>query len=519
MRGAVVDSPNLIRKQPGFEAGEPSDAWDAAEGKTRVTAERSGGFTGKGFMSADKPEGHPILKCVYKDAFKLETGKQVDMSAAVRFEGKAWAALCVQWLDRAPAAGREPLVVSEDFSIPANDVAAWNKIQARFIPARGASAFRCGVAFIGGSGRAFLDDVEVLNRNPYDPVAPYRLGDYSVGPASMAAAASVVWRGMPLFVNARLSIKGLKEGSVPAVFVQPPKIERRGDRALVISGQVISPIGGGLSELTRELTYDEGTLTAEDKYSGQSDELELSFDLPGAERIEIQGGPTGSRTVLKIGGYEFSLEYGDGARVEKQDAGSVKRLKQSFGADRERATATWYLREVSTTLDLIFRRDKALVETLRRAEKWGAVREVYRQMNRYLRDAEEVARNQKEIEAVNQLETAQWERVQREGALALLCGRPEFAEGALRTIEDFIVHFENPSHADPVLDMDKKLRVMSSAKADRSRVLGRLVSLGRACKANGKPSLARGVLELAAAAGVGTETLREAQELLKDLPQ
>jgi pSer/pThr/pTyr-binding forkhead associated (FHA) protein len=513
-KSARTISPNLIKAHPGFEAGDPSETWELSGAQSRLTLDRSSPMSGAACLAVDKGDVEPVLHCWHKTPFKLESGKQVDVSAAIKFDGfKGYAAFHVVWLDRAETP------VLEDYGSVVSEAAGWKRMQGRFVPPKGASSFRFGVTALGGVGKISIDDILLENRFPFDPVSPYRLGEYSIAFSGQAVQSSATWRTLPVMVGVQLILRKSKEEAIPAIFVEPPKIEARGEKSLTVSGKVIGPVGGGLLDLTREMTYENGTLSVDETFvcpMGQAfEELEIVSDFPAAK--SLPGGGETQVVNIRMGSHEFAIEYPERARLEKLPGRN--RLKQSFRVERERAVVAWRVREMSTTLDFTIQKLNNDVKNLRRHEKWGAVRDGYRELNRILRDPEEIARNQKEIEAITEKEARHWEKVRREATVAILSGREELAKSAAQSIHEFLNQFDNPSDAAEVERLRTEVLAVASGRKDSTGRLRRMLDLARHLKTAGKSSLARGVCEAVIGFSESGELQREARELLESLPK
>lgn len=513
MREQKVVSHNLIRNNPGFEGGEPTD-WELSGGSSRIALDRSGAFAGTGCMSIDKVDPEQVLHCWNKTLFKLEPGKQVDVRGAVKSDAfKGFASVHVAWYDRANA------VIYEDYSSPMTDLASWKKLEGRFLPPKSATGFKVSFSFIGGNGRLFVDEVEILNRTPCETPSPQKIGEYSFLPSPQAAQSCVYWKALTVMVNSRIILTSRKEGSIPVVFMQTPKWEIRGDKGSSTGGKVFAPMG--TIDMTRELNYNKGTLSVDETFiipNAQSfDQVEIVSDFPSAEKIDIPAGATTQRVIVKIGSLEFALEFSEPARVEKVDA---KRLRQVFHVDREKFVVGWRIHEVSTTLGFTIQKLRTDVENLSRHKKWGATRDAYRALNEALklaRETDEIARNQAEIEKINQTESTEWEQVQRQSIIAILSQRQELAQAALKSINEFLERFDNPTNGDQLVELTRKLTLITTVKREETELPRRLLALGKICKDNGKPTLARGILQVVASRWESTDVAKEAQTILDGL--
>jgi TolA-binding protein len=65
--------------------------------------------------------------------------------------------------------------------------------------------------------------------------------------------------------------------------------------------------------------------------------------------------------------------------------------------------------------------------------------------------------------------------------------------------------------------LTRKLTLITTVKRDDSELGRKLLALGRLCKGNGKPSLARGIFQVVVARWEGSDAAKEAQQELESL--
>jgi len=516
--GRNFASPNKIAVNPSFNAeiGNPVGAWEGVDDGVRISFDKAAGRASPGSMVVEKIRPEPANGVRYGAKLTVNGRRRIDAGVWVRSDGfKGQAALIIGWVDRMD---RTIHVEVSPFLELKPD---WGMIKGAFDPAPGASHFDVGIAFWGGTGRIFVDDVEVLNDAPLtEKPTSHSLGDYAIQSAKRNFSQTLAWKSLLLGLNIRLHFLG-KDGGIYALGTDLLKLKKEGADRMELSGPVAWPVGQQSVPMTQSFTYENGELAVTYQLSvpagRQIDEIQLLVEIPKADQLKLPESGLVRNLAFYVANHEFEIAYGEPVRVRRRDEGGVAVLEQSYSVQGEPIVFGWSIRETSTTAEIMIRK---LQDDLKRVgeDRPGLRRSILSRLKDRLKSLEEIQAVTKQIEDINRVEQAEWAKVKLEARIGIISGRPERAETALKQIRSFVDRFEDTGLSAEIQELSRELTVLLTGGRQDDRDLGRrLLEAGQKHIQAGKDDLAKGILEVVAKRWETDEIGQEALRLLESL--
>jgi pSer/pThr/pTyr-binding forkhead associated (FHA) protein len=512
--GRSVVVANKIQRNAAFSA-DPAGSWAAADDSARVSWDRATGRAAPGSLLIEKTRPAAAATIEYQVDIPVSSRRRLDGEVWARSEGYRGAAcLVVGWRDRSQRA------IAFDVSPFVELKEDWSLLRGDFQPPSAATSARIGVALWGGTGRVFLDDIEVLNEAGLETASHHVLGDYSTYSARRSLSQVLWWKSLLLAMNVRLEFVG-KEGGILSMGCEPVKIRREGMDRVELAGSVVWPVGGQPVPLTQTLSFENGELVSTVHLTvpagRQVDEIHLLMDLPKADRISIPEGGIARGVTIQLGNHEFEISYGEPVKIGRSDERGVTLLRQEYAVQGESIVFGWSVRETSTTAEVMVRK---LKEDLQRVgdDRLGLRRSILTRLKDRLRDLEEIQSVTRKIDDIGRVEASDWAKVQIEARIALMSGRPERAEMALKQVQAFLDRFEDTGLSDAVQQVSGELTVLlAGVQADEQELGRRFLEMAQKHIQSGKDDLARGILSVVAGRWGADEIGQEARRLLESL--
>lgn len=513
--GRSAAAVNKIQRNASFSA-DPAGQWTAKGDSVRIFWDRGIGRAAVGSLVIEKIRPEAGAEIGYQAEISVNSRRRLDGEVWARSEGyKGSAAVSVTWMDRGQR------TIAFDVSPFAEVKNEWTLIRGDFHPPAGASFAKVGVALWGGgTGRIFLDDVQILNELGAEKGTQQDLGDYSVYTSRRSLSQVFWWKSLLLATNVRLEFVG-KEGAIASMGVEPLRFRREGMERMEVAGSFVWPLGGQPVPFQQTMSFENGELVTAHQLSippgQQIDEVHLLMELPRIDRIAIPEGGVARSILLQQGNHEFEISYGEPVTVSRSDERGTVLLRQEYAVQGESVVFGWSLRETSTTAEVMVRK---LREDLTRVgeDRLGLRRSILTRLKDRLRELEEIHTVTRQIDEIGRMEAAEWSKVQIEARVALMSGRPERAELALKQIQAFLDRFEDTRLSQQVQEVSKDLTVLlTGAQADERTLGRRFMEMAEKHIQSGKDDIARGILSVVAARWGSDEIGQEARRLLDSL--